>query len=511
MWLVLERFSRILIDAGIANAILLSVVVVLMVFTRQPARRIMLAQSGFYAALLMLPLVVFTPLPRLYPVDWMVRHGVMPPPFMPRSSQFATGDLLGRRFRARIDDIRHGGHSDVEWPAGEPLSNGLTILHLTGASVGIGWFALGLWGFRRMLRRSDEPSEAMRRTFDELVADLGRPPPHPVLRVTPLLRGPVLGGLLQPCILVPSRLDEEDVDPGSLRLVLLHELAHADRGDVWFSTLAGLAQAVWFFLPHLWWLRSQLRIDQEFLADREAAGPIGDSAAYARWLVGLATVRSSSEAAIWRDSGDDEESSSPWWKGGFKSPLLQRVAMLLYCPFHVEEHPPQWFSIMMPASLMVLALSVSSCRLLAPIDPTALLQQARAADPLVPSLLIPQFVVVPGHRAVVLPLALPPAFQLQARLLANTATLRQLRISGYPLSPPLDSNSAPTDEDPDEQPLWHSISLRRQHGGLTVRVDGDAVWIDEDGVEDQPDKPQWLTITPPHDRSATFQDLIVTW
>ncbi|APW59544.1 M56 family metallopeptidase [Paludisphaera borealis] len=510
MWPVLDLLSRTLIDAGIANAILLSLVVVLMVFTRQPSRRIMLAQTGFYSALLMLPLVVFTPLPRLYPLDWMVRNGVMPPQMLPRSSQFATDDLLGRRFRARLDDVGHGTHSDAEWPAGEPLIRALTLVHLGGATIGIGWFGLGLWGFRRLLRRSNEPSDATRRIFDELIADLGRPPPYPKLRVSAWPRGPVLGGLVQPCILIPERLDDDDVDPNSLRLILLHELAHADRSDVWFSALASVSQAVWFFLPHLWWLRSQLRIDQEFLADRKAAGPIGDSTAYAQWLVGLASVRSAGEASAKKTQDAAGDPQFPWWKGGFKSPLLQRVAMLLYCPFRVEDHPPPWFSIVMPALLMAIAIAVSCFRLLAPLDPSALLHPARPSDPLVSSLNIPQFVLVPGRPPAVLPLALPPSFQLTADLLATSTALAQIRLSDHPLTALGESGLDPSALDPNEPPSWHRIYMCRNLNGLTLLVDGVPVPVD-DPYDEEPDSPQWLTLAPPRDTTAILRDLVVTW
>ena len=78
-------------------------------------------------------------------------------------------------------------------------------------------------------------------------------------------------GLFRPTILIPEALDGALDDPEPLRLSLLHEIAHAERSDHWFGTAASMAQTVWFFLPQVWWLRRQLLIDQEFLADRSAA------------------------------------------------------------------------------------------------------------------------------------------------------------------------------------------------------------------------------------------------
>ena len=314
----------------------------------------------------------------------------------------------------------------------------------------------------------------------------------------------MLGGLIQPCILIPERLDDDDVDPDSVRLILLHELAHADRGDVWFSALAGLSQAFWFYLPHLWWLRSQLRIDQEFLADRRAAEPIGDSAAYARWLVGLASARESSYQGQGPPRADTDAPAVPWWKGGFKSPLLQRVAMLLYCPFHVEEHAPQWFAIIMPAFLMTTAIAVSSCRLLAPLDPSSLLQEARPRDPLVSSFHIPEFHLVPGGGTAVLPLALPPSFKLTANLRASSRALAQIRLAGYPMSPS-------TADVADEPPAWHAVLILRNRSGLSVHLDGQVVALDKPTAEAEPNHPEWLTIAPAQDSTAIFRDILVTW
>ena len=336
MWLVLDQFSRTLIDAAVANAILLSAVVVLVVFTRQPARRVVLAQTGVYAALLMIPLVVFDALPRAYPVDWLLRTGLVPPPLTPELNPLDV-DSAGRPSpRGRADSS-----SQAEWPAGERLARVATLIYVAGAAAGLAWFGLGAWGFQRLLDRSVEVRPTTQRVFDELIVDLGRSPPHPGLRASDWLRSPVLGGVVRPTIVIPGRLDRDEVDPDALRLILLHELAHADRGDAWFNALAALAQIIWFFLPHLWWLRAQLRIDQEFLADRRAAGPLGETTHYARWLVGLSSGRSTAPAKA--DAGEPA-SPRPWAGGAFDTPLLQRVAMLLYCPFVVEGRPPRWFS-----------------------------------------------------------------------------------------------------------------------------------------------------------------------
>ena len=65
MWVGLDWFGQILVDATLATAILLSLVILLMLLCQQPSRRIVLAQAAIVLALLMFPLIATNPLPRL--------------------------------------------------------------------------------------------------------------------------------------------------------------------------------------------------------------------------------------------------------------------------------------------------------------------------------------------------------------------------------------------------------------------------------------------------------------
>jgi len=509
MWHALDRLSRILIDAGVANAILLSLVVAMVVLTRQPARRIVLIRTGFYAALLMLPLVALEVLPRVHPIDWMFRVGLAPPLASEAPSHIAPPIALeGAENHA---GPRRSIHSDLEWPVGGRLVRALTLIHIGGATIGLAWIGLGLWGFQRLLGRSTEPRAETRQVFDELLLNLNHLRSRPDLRVSRQLRGPVLGGIIRPTIIIPEILEEAAVDRDALRPALLHELAHADRGDVWFGSLAGLVQALWFFLPHPWWLRSQLRIDQEFLADRAAAGPPGQSTTYARWLVGLSGTRAENPARF-SDFGVEPEvkSAEPWREGEFRSPLLQRVAMLLHCPFIIESRPPRWYATIAPALLASLAIFLSSLRILAPVDPSALQNQGPPPDSMARSFQIPRFTIVPSQQRsngrgdpYVLPFALPPTFHLQADIHATPSALAQIRISRYPLT----AETSPAAPDAEETASWRAFSIHRDHEGVTLTIDGHPFPVEADAET----SPEWLTITPAEDQTATLRNLVVTW
>ena len=143
-------------------------------------------------------------------------------------------------------------------------------------------------------------------------------------------------------------------------MILIHELAHAERFDSRFGAAASLAQTLWFFLPFIGWLHDQLRIDQEFVADQRAARKTGSSAGYAQRLVGLAASREPL-------SGSEPLPLGPTSLEGWsltrrsQNPLLQRVVMLLHSPIAVELESPRWWSLV--ASVLVVGLAIFSSSL----------------------------------------------------------------------------------------------------------------------------------------------------
>jgi beta-lactamase regulating signal transducer with metallopeptidase domain len=72
-----------------------------------------------------------------------------------------------------------------------------------------------------------------------------------VVREHDRLPAPVAVGLLRPVILLPTELRRTLPDEG-LRFVLLHELAHLGRGDLWADLLLRLVRLCWFFHPAPW-------------------------------------------------------------------------------------------------------------------------------------------------------------------------------------------------------------------------------------------------------------------
>lgn len=86
----------------------------------------------------------------------------------------------------------------------------------------------------------------------------------PELVITQAVQAPAVFGLVRPSVLLPADLE---VDTASLRLVLLHELAHLRRRDLWVQVTAALAVAVHWFNPLAWWAHRRLRAEAELAAD----------------------------------------------------------------------------------------------------------------------------------------------------------------------------------------------------------------------------------------------------
>jgi beta-lactamase regulating signal transducer with metallopeptidase domain len=165
-----------------------------------------------------------------------------------------------------------------------------TTVVVTGAYLAIAFlllarWVLGQWALVQLRRRSRPASARARSLFAKMAgAALW---PRPRLGRTNRLRLPVAFGLRQPAVLLPDQFDEQ-ADDTTLRWVFAHELTHLRRRDPWSYWAVGLAQAVYFYLPWFWWLKRQVRLCQEYIADAAAAREGAAADDYAEFLVNLA-------------------------------------------------------------------------------------------------------------------------------------------------------------------------------------------------------------------------------
>jgi WD40 repeat protein/beta-lactamase regulating signal transducer with metallopeptidase domain len=135
------------------------------------------------------------------------------------------------------------------------------------------WAAVSLALFLRFLRAVLVTNRLIRNSLLLVQGQDWFPVDFEALRKTAGVRGevrwavsskvtsPAVGGLFRPTIVMPPDLDE-GLSPKQLNWVLLHELAHIRRGDLWVVMIQRLVGAVFFFHPVLHianWVIDQLR------------------------------------------------------------------------------------------------------------------------------------------------------------------------------------------------------------------------------------------------------------
>jgi hypothetical protein len=491
MWPWVDRLSVPLLDATLSATVLLCLVALAMLGCRQPARRIRLARAAILCSLGLIPLVVLAPLPRLDVVRALRTSEVLGygDDSLPGPDSDPAPPVTG----LSPAQAAHAWTGSWLWSSRWP-GRAAAIGYLTGMSIGTAWFVLGCWGLVWLRRNSRAPSSAVRELYDSLPCERRRS--RPSLLTASRVRRPVLVGAFRQSILIPGDLERPGAE-AQLRLSLLHELAHAEHADPWFSLAANLAQVVWFFLPPLWWIKAQMRLDHEFLADRRAAQGFGALQNYASSLLELA-------APPVESSGAAHAAKAPTAEGALSS-LFQRVLMLVQCPFPVETRPPGWWCWSLPA-LVVMATLAASCLCLrapgaAPIagQPASVAGDAPPRHFRVSRLVITASPANSHGRAPLfeLPIRLPAHFDLDVDVWGDAETLRRTRVAGHRLG----------GTDPTSPAGWHRVRVRRDASRVTVQVDDKPLLADHaNGTTTS-----WLSVEPAPNHPGRFQNLVLSW
>ena len=497
---LLDRMGAALLDGSLAATAIAGLVVLAMIQCRQPARRRDWARAGLLSTLALLPLAALNPVPRIDLRETL--RSVLatnldgpPPGAGPGAGSIPTIDDSVRPDCPGGESRPVGPNDRAPWP--RRIARGFVLVYLGGASIGLGGIALGIAGSTWLVRMARTPSIsslAMHRSLP-----FGRSWRRPRLLVSDRVTRPVLVGSISPVILIPPALDE----PSSgerLRLSLLHELAHAESLDHLFALLAALAKAIWFYLPPVWWVLDQMKLDQEFLADRRAVVHFGTSGGYASSLVDLASPSGESLApdqpsAVAELAGPRRE--------GVASTLFHRVSMLVRCPFDLEGRTPLWWrwSTALTLAVATLAASCLTVRGLAGWSGAADTPAARVAGSYrQPDLMIAQR--PNDDQPFDLRFRLPDRFVLTFEILAEPSDLPGIEVLGHRLG-------VGRQPDPARQAyrLWHRVRIERLEGAETIEVDARTIPADPSPVR----LATWLTIRPSPGMTTRLRDLELVW
>ncbi len=336
-----------LLQSALGGGLLLLVAWAVMKRHGQPARRHFLGLLGVTAALVAAVLCL-GPRWLVLPVELPLHPG--PALVVPVLAEAAAGgDVLALEAVVHDDEAWADGFQAVAVaePAGFSFSAVLAALPpwlaagwAVGATLLLGRWLLGYFLLARLLRAGRPAPPRVAELFAALA---GATRPLPRLLVSARVRVPLSCGLLRPTVVLPPDLC--DADEGVLRWVFAHELTHLERRDALTGLLFGLAQAVYFYLPWFWWLRRQVRLCQEFLADAAAARAAGSPEDYAQFLLSL-TKKPAVPLGATGVTGNNSD-------------LYRRVSMLLQSPNSVEKRCGWLWSLAASAGLLALAVCVS--------------------------------------------------------------------------------------------------------------------------------------------------------
>jgi len=110
------------------------------------------------------------------------------------------------------------------------------------------------------------------------------------LRLSTGTPSPAACGLFRPIILMPASLPDK-LSPERLRAVLIHELAHIKRGDLWINTAQTLLQVIYFYNPLLWLANAVVRRVREQAVDEMVLVTLGREAkGYSNTLIDIAEM-----------------------------------------------------------------------------------------------------------------------------------------------------------------------------------------------------------------------------
>jgi len=175
---------------------------------------------------------------------------------------------------------------------------------------------------RGLLAQSKKPNDSMIDIFEQSRKQMGTRKPI-FLKFSPVASSPSVCGLLRPTILIPQNLPDK-LKNEDLRSILLHELAHIKRGDLWVSLVQTLLQIAYFYNPLLWAANTIIRKVREQAVDEMVLATMGEQAEdYPETLLNISRLTFSRPALRLRLIGVVES----------KKALTGRIKHILSRPF----------------------------------------------------------------------------------------------------------------------------------------------------------------------------------
>ncbi len=203
-----------------------------------------------------------------------------------------------------------GGSDAIQMPAGGVVANqttqlatirkGLPVcLWMVGVVVSMLKLLIGLLRLRRVARyQSKQVSETLRAEIERMLREMHFTRSVRILQGDPSARvfAPVVWGVRRPTLLLPN--DVSSWPSGRLGVVLLHEMAHIDRGDWLTQIIRTVVCAMYWFHPLVWALNRFCQAEAERACDNVVIQAGVQQADYAEHLLGLVLSARSNKHTI---------------------------------------------------------------------------------------------------------------------------------------------------------------------------------------------------------------------
>jgi beta-lactamase regulating signal transducer with metallopeptidase domain len=213
------------------------------------------------------------------------------------AAPLVTFALLGRgapsggAVSAAVVPVAAGAAAAVPSPSANTMQ-WLVLVWLAGVVVFSARLAGGWIAAARLRTRDSRPAPAeWQETLERLMARMNVTRRVRLL-VSPRVQAPSVVGWLQPAVLAPVGA-LTGLAPEHVQALLAHELAHILRNDYLINLLQGVAEALLFYHPAVWWVSRQIRVERELCCDDLAVAVSGDVLTYARALADLEMCRPS--------------------------------------------------------------------------------------------------------------------------------------------------------------------------------------------------------------------------
>lgn len=210
-----------------------------------------------------------------------------------RNSDTLTGNNVrgGSSIRQQLREWVAGVGIAINNPSdfGRSCTTIVGMLCAFGAGIGVFQFAMGVISAKRFRRTSVQLTDSLLgQSLDMTVASLSHVGPVE-LRESGQITTPATVGWRKPVVVLPQdwRIWSDEERFG----VLAHEVAHIKRSDYFFWALAQCVLGIHFFNPLIHLLANCLKLEQELVADSEAATAMGSQKLYLELLANMALRR----------------------------------------------------------------------------------------------------------------------------------------------------------------------------------------------------------------------------